>query len=113
MIRCKKEKVTNQIEKKIEKTEEKFIEEEAETLSRKELIEFFLDNIFLTTDDIKIMRNDECCTSEIRLALALYRYCGTNPTPYVHNSEYLIHDITRGRDRIKRIFKSPTRKLLY
>ena len=63
-----REKVMNQIEK----AKEKMFEEEVEALYRKEFIDTVLDKTWFNAYYTKIMRNNECCTSEIKIALALY-----------------------------------------
>ena len=74
---------------------------------RKKLIDGVLEKTWLTEDDVKIMRKNECFASEIKLALALYHCCGTNPKTHVYNNESLIHDTTGVRERIKKHFQKP------
>ena len=57
------EKVSIKKEESMEKLTEKKIEEEEETLLREELVDTVLDKTWLTEDDIKIIINNECCTS--------------------------------------------------
>ena len=64
-------KVIIRMERKIDKSKEKTIEDESETLLRKELIDTVLDETWLAEDNIKIIKNNEYCTSETKLALAL------------------------------------------
>ena len=80
----------SQIVKKIEITKEKIIEEEVETLLRKEIINTVLDKTWLSKDDVKIMRNNECWTSDINIVLAIYHCCGKNLKDHVCDNDSLI-----------------------
>ena len=61
----------------------------------------------MTEDDIKIIRNNEYCTSEIKIALVLCYCRGKNPKKHVHNNEYLTHETTGALDRKKENFQKP------
>lgn len=93
--------------RKQEKLTEKKIEEEVEIVSRKELIDTLLDKKQLNEDDVKITRNKQCCTLDIKLALALYHCFGTNPERNFCNNDYLTHETTGDRDITKNHFQKP------